>query len=473
MLRAAMLFLLVAVLSAVVPLVENAAVYSMVLAMFACWALPMWFQWHRGTLDFFEPIHAFGGLYFVYFGLGAVWTLQDPSNVAYDLYIVPFIPAATLVCLLGYLTMLAGYYGPFVGRRVARPEEEYPSGALFLLVPAALGFLGFVAQMLWYRATKLGITLAGLISSLGQLSPLFVFAWSLAWLLLLSRRATRAQTVVLIVLLMPAAGIIVVNSLNNKSMIISLAGVPLVALWYARRKIPWLTLSVLLLVVVFVIFPFNNTYRQLDQRISTGQRLAMTSMIIGKWDTQQYLSRSVGTFKERMALINSVAVVIRDVPRWVPYAEGETIFLPMAMLIVPRVLWPDKPMMTFGRQFGETFRVVHYLDHETKIAATVPGELYWNFSAPGVLLGLAVFGLALRLYYRRYAESAGLDPVRRAIHVALLVQVLHFEAGIAGPAVVVIRTLLVLEAYRMLSRRFHLVEPVRRVPAGAVTARAD
>ena len=79
--------------------------------------------------------------------------------------------------------------------------------------------------------------------------------------------------------------------------------------------------------------------------------------------------------------------------RWVPYARGRTLFLPTLVHFVPRLIWPDKPKMAFGREFGQLFRVVGVRDTETNIASSVPGELYWNFDLPGIVLGMAPAGL--------------------------------------------------------------------------------
>jgi len=43
-----------------------------------------------------------------------------------------------------------------------------------------------------------------------------------------------------------------------------------------------------------------------------------------------------------------------------------------------------------GRDFGEKFRIVHILDDKTRISLAVPGELYWNFDLPGILVGVAI-----------------------------------------------------------------------------------
>ena len=147
--------------------------------------------------------------------------------------------------------------------------------------------------------------------------------------------------------------------------------VPICAFWYARGKLPWKTLAVVFLLLVFAIFPFFNTFRLIDPRLDTTTRARMTSGIISNWDSDDYLKASTTAVKRRLALINSVAVVVRDTPRWVPYANGRTIFLPSLALFVPRVLWPDKPSFELGREFGRTFRVVLVFDDKTSIAATV------------------------------------------------------------------------------------------------------
>src|SRR5262245_54972577 len=105
------LCLLGAGLAASVPFVEHVLVYTLTLGLFAAFAVPVWLGWSRGSLDYFEPVHIFNFLGFVYFGMGSIWTVNDPTHVAYDKYIVPYIPKALFVCLLGTLAFLAGYFG--------------------------------------------------------------------------------------------------------------------------------------------------------------------------------------------------------------------------------------------------------------------------------------------------------------------------------------------------------------------------
>ena len=464
-LRAATIFLVAAVLTLLLPQVGSVYVHFLVSLMAFCCIAPAWYEWQTGRLDVFETVHIIGLLYLISFGIGAIWSINDPVGVAYDIYLVPFMPTAVLYCLLGYLALLAGYFGPWFKGTVQHKVEDVPRGAAFVFLPGVLGLVGSFAEVAWTHSRWLGEAFPAIFSSLAQFAPLFLFSYALCWLLLFSGRATRTLKWVTWGFFVPAAAAVGLASLTDKSLGMTLAGIPLIALWYARRRIPWKTLLVLLLLLVFLVFPFYNTFRLLDQRIAWSGRVALTTETILDWDLNKYKKETLQTVKQRLALVNSVAVVIRDVPRWVPYARGETIFLPAIAFFVPRVLWPDKPWFTMGRTFAETFRVVHTLDQDTRIAVTVPGELCWNFDLPGVIFGLALWGIAMRFLYRRYGEGRALDPVRRAIHIVLLVQFVHFGGGLAPQTVAVLRILVVLELLRWLGRRTGVLT---RVPVDGV-----
>ncbi|HXV75833.1 MAG TPA: hypothetical protein VD788_05885, partial [Candidatus Polarisedimenticolaceae bacterium] len=433
-----------AALALAVPFLGNPWLYALAALLLACFLLPVWNDLQLGRLDPFETIHVMGLRYFAFFGLGAVWTFQNPGDVAYDKYIPPYLLPATFYCVIGYFALLFAYYAPPFRRDAAPAVEERPNGIVFTLIPGAIGLLGSMAAALWNWAAWAGIALSGAVSALGQLTPLYHFAWALCWLLVFSRSTSRPQRLALLAFFLPASVLIVASTLTDKSLAMTIAGTPLAALWYARGKLPWKTLCALLLVLIFVIFPFFNTFRLFDPRIPLSNRIEMTTRVIRTWDLEAYLAQSATAVQRRLALINSVAVVVRDTPRWVPYAEGSTLFLPAIAYFIPRAIWPDKPRFTLGREFGETFRVIHILDEKSSIAATVPGELYWNFDFPGIVVGMAVWGAAMRFFYVRYGQAHGQDPVRRAIHILLLIQFVHFGGGLAAQSVLLLRTLILL-----------------------------
>jgi hypothetical protein len=459
-LRGMVVCLLLGLAIMTVPFVEHGALYMLVLGLFLCWLGPLLFSWFRGQLDWFEPIHVFGFVYFVFFGLGSVWTVNDPTFVAYDLHIVPYVPKAALFCMLGHLALIVGYYGPWSGRASRRPAPRRLRGLLYLAATGGLGLVGFFALGIQKQALVAGTSVAGVINSLTQLAPIFLFAWALAWMIFFSDTASRQQKLAVFCVLVPGAVFAALSTFSDKSLVTTLIGVPIIARWYMKRKVPWLFLLTLLLVLMFVIFPFYNTYRLSDPTMGNAERMTVTYQTVQTWDSDRYLFYSVRSFTRRLALVNSVAVVLRDVDRWVPYAKGDTIFVPALVYFIPRVIWPDKPIASFGRDFGRIFRVTNTLTQDTYIAVTVPGELYWNFGLPGILFGMALLGFVMRFLYRRYGEGMGRDPVRQAIYVLLLIQFAHLGASLAGDFVTIIRTLVLLEALNWVGRYVGLIEPV-------------
>jgi hypothetical protein len=466
-LRASFLLLCAAGLAVLVPLATHGWLFLITILMALCLIGPAALAWQRDRFDAFEIMHVLGFRYLLYFGIGALWMVADPYEVAYDYYLLPYVTKAALYCLLGYVCMLGGYYGPWFRKREPREFEDLPTGASVLLLPGVLGVVGNMADTLMGRAFWMGANFSGVLSSMAQLAPLYYFSWALAWLLVLSGRATPIQKWILYLGFIPITLLILVNNLSDKSQALTLIVVPLMALWYARRVLPWRSLLVVCLIMIFFIFPFYNNYRMLDPRLSLPERASTTMNILTSMDGTDFLDESLGTFKRRVALINSVAIVIRDVPRWVPYEHGDTLFVPAMAFFVPRFIWPDKPLFMMGRDFGVKFRIVNIFDEKTRIAVTVPGELYWNFDLPGILFGMALWGVVVRLVYRRYAGSVGLDPVRRAIYMLLLIQFVHFGGGIAGQAVGLIRTLILLEVFCWVCRRLGLIQSI---PVEAVQA---
>lgn len=471
-LRAAAICLCVAVVALTVPFAEHALIIGGVLGMFLCVLIPAWYRWQRGSFDAFESIHVIGFVYFVFFGLGAIFTRANPSDVAYDRYLIPYLPTATLYCLAGFLALLAGYFGPWFGPRRPREVIQYPTGSRFIAVLTGIGLAGGLAKVAWSVAKDLGGSSTWYVSTLNQVVPLFYFVWALGCVLVMSGRATAPQRRIFWFALVPGTILFLALSLDDKSLAMTLVGVPVMTLWYVKRKLPWVSLVALVLVLVFVIFPFYNTFRVLDPRVPQLKRVSMTFDQARGWDREEYLDHSVGTVAERLAMINSVAVVIRDTGRWVPYALGRTLFLPSLVYFVPRAIWRDKPLFRMGRDFGETFRVVHILDPDTNIAATVPGELYWNFGLAGIVLGMGLWGVVLRWLYRRYGEDQAADPIRLSIHMMLLIQFVHFGGGLAAESVTVFRTIVLLEVFCWVSRRLGLLR-LQRVSAPAAGGTGD
>jgi hypothetical protein len=100
-------------------------------------------------------------------------------------------------------------------------------------------------------------------------------------------------------------------------------------------------------------------------------------------------------------------------------------------MFVPRILWPEKPVVTRGNWF------TYYLGFSDSPAwatsstgQTAQGELYWNFGLAGVIIGMFFIGSFLGALWRVAGEDPHRQPVRMTLYVSTTTQIQQIaEAG--------------------------------------------
>jgi hypothetical protein len=90
---------------------------------------------------------------------------------------------------------------------------------------------------------------------------------------------------------------------------------------------------------------------------------------------------------ERMYLLSQVAHVLDVTPADVPFQGGQT-YAFVAVTLVPRFLWPDKPSVNDANRF---YQRAYGLTAERQLAGVsiavgVLGEAFINFGWPGVIV---------------------------------------------------------------------------------------
>jgi hypothetical protein len=385
----------------------------------------------RGELDPFEVFIPFSIVFILSHGVGAIYLLSNPKYIpsrSLDPYIVP----ALVLNTVGYFCFTAGYLTLWRQGRVRGSFALDPVGITPVYLLGAIGFGAELSGIFLERVFLERRFVSPILSTFQQFSPLYVVAWVLVWHLYWSRRFSRLASLVMVMVFGGATGVILYGTLGGKSKALLLLGIPAVGYWYARRRIPWKALGTLVVVGVFGIFPLYNTYRLQNPNLPSTDRLMETFGIMRRWDAEEYMDRSVRTFFARMAVLTSTAAVLRDVGRTVDYRYGESLVLTPISLFIPRILWPEKPLISRGREFGETFHLVAPTDRQTQIAPTATGELYWNFGTGGVLIGFFLLGGMYRWIFEKYGRwGEGSGSVRTAFYLALLWQAMHFDGNMA------------------------------------------
>jgi hypothetical protein len=408
-------------------------------------------------VSLFEVIVPYGALSFLNFCVGTMYLVIAPDALDYPA-LAPFLLPALALATLGFLCFLAGYGTVFRTTAPSPLGRFVPTSMAVYLVPAVLGALGMcVAQ-----AQAAGMLSTGRISSalsiIQQFSSFFWFGWFLTWYMTWAKQLSGRRKLVLLTVLSLLACAVLFFTLGSKSMAFTLLGMPAMAFYEVRRKLPLKSVLVVALIFVFLVFPFYNTFRNVNRELDTSRRVDKTLEMTRGWSSDRYLDASVFAFLKRLAIGTSVAAVISDTGRWVDYKYGETLFLTPIGVLVPRFIWPDKPNISIGREFGATFRLVNVADFETYVAPSMVGELYWNFAVPGVIVGMFVLGTAYRWYFQRYGAGEGFDPIRKSIYASLLIGALLFEGNVAIVVGGVVKALALLVVFLALGRRLGWIE---------------
>ena len=149
-------------------------------------------------------------------------------------------------------------------------------------------------------------------------------------------------------------------------------------------------------IVVFFVFPFVTLYR------SSGNDF---SNFLTSYFNKENFSYSEGRSMEignRLSGVAIVASVIDQTPSVHDYTYGRD-YLNTFLALIPRVFWPDKPIVLDHNAFGRKYNLVSPNDFVTSVTPYWFGEAFINFSYFGVFVGI-FYGLFLKnlsnIYYR-------------------------------------------------------------------------
>ncbi len=118
------------------------------------------------------------------------------------------------------------------------------------------------------------------------------------------------------------------------------------------------------------------------------------------------------------------AAQVEHQPNVEPYAHGKTFFENILIILVPRILWPDKPVHFGGTAFVGRFTGMYQEDNEgLSVGTPVNLEFYANFGPWGAMLLLGVYGyccarLELSLFDKNFRDLPKL--MRRFVYTMVL-----------------------------------------------------
>jgi oligosaccharide repeat unit polymerase len=155
--------------------------------------------------------------------------------------------------------------------------------------------------------------------------------------------------------------------------------------YLGARRIGIRHIAVLTLGVVLVFPVFNN--------------LRHTDSLKNAWTATHWSPTEVGEhLMARFYGLDALTLCVRDTPGVMDFQYGSTI-TPVLTAWIPRHFFPEKPVVTFGKIFAETYMGDHFAGTGTSASPTLLGDAYINFHLPGVLITSVMYGIVLRALY--------------------------------------------------------------------------
>lgn len=345
-------------------------------------------------------------LYFIYFGLPV---FIDTVMVKSRIYEVEEVTTAVALTLGGVLLMQFAFYTPF-GKMVdvlPRLKMEVPLDhiAWYCIV---VSFAGVAASAFVLTSAREIAPALKAIANVSVRTPLLLLGGILVLhlrgkLTFLQRIASSACYLLYILF-----------SLGSGALAqVAWALVPMFFVYVAERgTIPWRA-GILCFVLAMPFAHSKHAFRKEVRNTYVGpfDRIALfveTTIDQANSDSEKFVENASRTSTERTSYLGTLAFVINQTPRRIPYLEGQT-YQVMMWAFVPRIIAPDRPVQYLGQEFGHRYRLLNPLDHETSFNCAQIVEMYMNFGPLGVLGGMLLVGLYYRALYALFNHGHGGD----------------------------------------------------------------
>jgi hypothetical protein len=387
----------------------------------------------------------FLSFYFVSYGLLDVGNLL--SGVSSETVPSLFSPTEGVI-LAGAVMLTLGYRSAATIQRTTSRRStarDWPWKTA-LILGIAIWLIGTAVMLYWnlYIFTDASVVTGK--KALASVSPIATAGILVANLfqpfgILLVAYAWRSKGSILIqsVLIAMVCGQIIfgfVIDVKGEALIGGILVIVTYVLLEGRLPIGWIAAA-----VVFVIFGFpvlqagrfvvhNKLSRTaILENLGSAVKLAMESE-----DRLSQLKDRPQTLLERTSVRGSIQMIVEKTGNGVPFQHGYTL-TPLLGTFIPRIISSDKVSIETGRLLNREFHVSD--SEDLYLSPSIPGELYWNFGWPGVLLGMAIIGAAVGTLGCRFNLAEAKTVTGLLVIVITIKQVIVAMEGSFSPTYVV------------------------------------
>ncbi|MFN2512404.1 MAG: hypothetical protein ABR568_13430 [Pyrinomonadaceae bacterium] len=352
------------------------------------------------------------------------------------------VTAALVMAIVGVCLLQFGYYRLRGSRFITLvPSADLPLNKFRAILYCLV--VGLVLPFVFSVKDIIPEEFQAPISSILTLmqNQILVVIAILGWLVY-SKRASKWWTIVLYAVV----GITAVRGVAYGMLEQALVpiGVLFTIKWIYTRRVPIGPVVAVAIIVLF-LSPVKGDFRQRVALDPGGEELAQEGVVsrASAWIDQasvywletlngnRSLTEATSGATNRTDLIHQIAHIHAMTPSVVPYQYGET-YSYFAVSLIPRVVWPDKPVSGSANRF---FGVTYGLQTEegaktTTFGVSILGEAYINFGWAGVVLIMLLQGLILGVLQHMFGDPRS-GPGGQAVFLAFFV---FFLNGIGSSA---------------------------------------
>jgi hypothetical protein len=428
-----------------------------------------------GKRDVFAPPILISFYFTVYFGLRAIY-LNYARFVDNRTGLTPYddyLPAALWCACLGYVSFSTGFSSGWAKKL----NDVLPGGYLFWprtlpgdRILLALG-IGAVSSAYLF---SIGMVVGNYSNPEFQRTPppglpillktLIYLGWAAICVNLAApQRVFRRRAAWPLLALTTALLLAEVAITGSKESLILPVLQALIIFHYLKRRLRAWELAAVALPTLLVAFGAVNFYRFVVVGELGGTPSSVGDVVSRVSSASEYLESGSRTSGQSSALeqmmlrdagVDALALVMKYTPRPFPFAYGKDL-VKLPLSFIPRKLWQDKPVNTAGRDFEYQYMGMP-ADFIGFSSMHLISDLYRNFYFFGVIGGMFLVGVTLRLFYR-FAAPASKSAAGVFLYAALLPSLGRFlEGDIATVLVEITRSCMLVAATSwLLGVRFH------------------
>ena len=174
----------------------------------------------------------------------------------------------------------------------------------------------------------------------------------------------------------------------------------LLIIYSIRKKTPTKFILLSALVAIFFISPFSTIYRYISYG-SINTKLIEAANIYLYSFSKHYINFLLTFFNGFLMRINQMGVVtaiVKNTPRIWKFKMGST-YMQFFISLIPRILWHSKPIIGVnGNVFGRDYGILKVNDYQTSVGITWIGEMFINFGWFGIIIAF-LWGVLYKIIY--------------------------------------------------------------------------